>query len=319
MSHSTTSAAVATRPPRTMTSNSLMLASPSKGVRRRSVGRDRRVPAGTARCSAHRWRGPGGGYWSSSLTATQFGRRPGSAPPPGAGGLRAPNPGRRRRGSHAPGEAARESRPPAVETPEEGRVSCPPDTQEGGRPRCGRIAARDRSTTPTGRRCSPASRSSTPSKRMSGSAFATSRRASWPESPSSRCSDRRSVRWTSRSSRPRRACRSSPSGSTPTSPGGRWWSIPRVSFRAVTRWTRRGVEHRWEEERSGESWLGGPVVLSLEDVEASGCGDGYNVVIHEMAHKLDMLDGDANGRAPRFTGGWTRPRGPGTSGLRSRT
>jgi len=59
-----------------------------------------------------------------------------------------------------------------------------------------------------------------------------------------------------------------------------------------------GVEHRWEEERSGESWLGGPVVLSLEDVKASGRGDGYNVVIHEMAHKLDMLEGDANGRPP---------------------
>ena len=59
-----------------------------------------------------------------------------------------------------------------------------------------------------------------------------------------------------------------------------------------------GVEHEWEEERSGESWLGGPVVLSLEDVEASGRGDGYNVVIHEVAHKLDMLDGDANGRPP---------------------
>ena len=63
-----------------------------------------------------------------------------------------------------------------------------------------------------------------------------------------------------------------------------------------------GVAHEWEEERSGESWLGGPVVLSLEDVEASGCGDGYNVVIHEMAHKLDMLDGDANGRPPLHRG-----------------
>ena len=74
-----------------------------------------------------------------------------------------------------------------------------------------------------------------------------------------------------------------------------------------------GVEHAWEEERSGESWLGGPVVLSLEDVEASGCGDGYNVVIHEMAHKLDMLDGDANGRPPLHRGmdaaAWSRDFG----------
>ena len=71
-----------------------------------------------------------------------------------------------------------------------------------------------------------------------------------------------------------------------------------------------GVEHEWEEERSGESWLGGPVVLSFEDVEASGRGDGYNVVIHEAAHKLDMLDGDANGRPPLHRGmdaaAWSR-------------
>ena len=59
-----------------------------------------------------------------------------------------------------------------------------------------------------------------------------------------------------------------------------------------------GVEHEWEEERSGESWSHGPVILSWEDVAASGLLEGYNVVIHEMAHKLDMLNGDANGFPP---------------------
>lgn len=59
-----------------------------------------------------------------------------------------------------------------------------------------------------------------------------------------------------------------------------------------------GVEHEWEEPRSGESWFRGPVVLSWEDVAASGRLEGYNVVIHEMAHKLDMLNGDANGFPP---------------------
>jgi Mlc titration factor MtfA (ptsG expression regulator) len=34
-------------------------------------------------------------------------------------------------------------------------------------------------------------------------------------------------------------------------------------------------------------------------VEASGWGDGYNVVIHEAAHRLDLLDGRNNGR-PRL-------------------
>ena len=39
-------------------------------------------------------------------------------------------------------------------------------------------------------------------------------------------------------------------------------------------------------------------MLSWEDVAASGRLEGYNVVIHEMAHKLDMLNGDANGFPP---------------------
>ncbi len=63
-----------------------------------------------------------------------------------------------------------------------------------------------------------------------------------------------------------------------------------------------GVEHQWEEPRSGESWSHGPVVLSWEDVAASGHLEGYNVVIHEMAHKLDMLNGDANGFPPLHAG-----------------
>ena len=49
---------------------------------------------------------------------------------------------------------------------------------------------------------------------------------------------------------------------------------------------------------SGESWLGGPLILSWEDVSAAEAGLGYNVVIHEFAHKLDMLNGDANGFPP---------------------
>jgi Mlc titration factor MtfA (ptsG expression regulator) len=57
-----------------------------------------------------------------------------------------------------------------------------------------------------------------------------------------------------------------------------------------------GVVHEWSEDRSGESWDRGPVVLSWEDVEASGWGDGFNVVIHEAAHRLDLLDGASNGR-----------------------
>jgi Mlc titration factor MtfA (ptsG expression regulator) len=59
-----------------------------------------------------------------------------------------------------------------------------------------------------------------------------------------------------------------------------------------------GVVHEWDEVRSGESWEYGPVILSWADVEASGRCDGYNVVIHELAHKLDMLNGGADGFPP---------------------
>ena len=57
-----------------------------------------------------------------------------------------------------------------------------------------------------------------------------------------------------------------------------------------------GVVREWEEEVAGEAWDEGPIVLSWADVEESGWGDGFNVVIHEVAHKLDLLDGDMNGR-----------------------
>ncbi len=56
-----------------------------------------------------------------------------------------------------------------------------------------------------------------------------------------------------------------------------------------------GVVHEWTEDKSGLSWDEGPVVLSWEDVEASGWGDGYNVIIHEATHRLDLTDGAING------------------------
>jgi Mlc titration factor MtfA (ptsG expression regulator) len=61
-----------------------------------------------------------------------------------------------------------------------------------------------------------------------------------------------------------------------------------------------GVVHEWDDALAGESWPGGPVVLSWEALEASGSvGEGgANVVIHEFAHKLDMADGEADGVPP---------------------
>lgn len=48
---------------------------------------------------------------------------------------------------------------------------------------------------------------------------------------------------------------------------------------------------------SGEAWLRGPVIFSWEDVINPGQG-AHNVVIHEVAHKLDMRSGAANGAPP---------------------
>ena len=64
-----------------------------------------------------------------------------------------------------------------------------------------------------------------------------------------------------------------------------------------------GVVHEWTEDAAGEFWdEGGPIVLSLVDIDASGTGEGFNVVIHEVAHKLDALDGSLNGRPPLHAG-----------------
>jgi MtfA peptidase len=58
-----------------------------------------------------------------------------------------------------------------------------------------------------------------------------------------------------------------------------------------------GVVHRFEEELSGEAMHGGPVMLSWRDVQDAGesAAEGYNVVIHEFVHVMDMRDGLADG------------------------
>ena len=61
-----------------------------------------------------------------------------------------------------------------------------------------------------------------------------------------------------------------------------------------------GVAHHVAEPMSGESWSGGPVIVSWADVQEAGYG--YNVVIHEFAHKLDMLNGEPNGFPPLHAG-----------------
>ena len=61
-----------------------------------------------------------------------------------------------------------------------------------------------------------------------------------------------------------------------------------------------GVLHEWEDELIGEAWEQGPLVLSWADVEADLAAprDGFCVAVHEMAHKLDALDGAMDGTPP---------------------
>lgn len=56
-----------------------------------------------------------------------------------------------------------------------------------------------------------------------------------------------------------------------------------------------GVVHHARKILIGESWLAGPVILSWQDVSGADTSPGHNVVIHEFAHKLDMLHEGANG------------------------
>lgn len=60
--------------------------------------------------------------------------------------------------------------------------------------------------------------------------------------------------------------------------------------------------HEYDEELGGQVMELGPVILSFRDVEDSGWGDGYNVVIHEMAHKLDFRSGSYDGCPPLHRG-----------------
>lgn len=57
------------------------------------------------------------------------------------------------------------------------------------------------------------------------------------------------------------------------------------------------VERHEESTRAGESWHRGPIVLSWSDVErgVNDSTDGFNVVLHEFAHKLDEENAGTNG------------------------
>ncbi len=59
----------------------------------------------------------------------------------------------------------------------------------------------------------------------------------------------------------------------------------------------QGLVHTYDEELAGEAMDGGPLMLSWQDVRSAGqmAAQGYNVVIHEFAHVLDLADGASDG------------------------
>lgn len=82
-----------------------------------------------------------------------------------------------------------------------------------------------------------------------------------------------------------------------------------------------GVVHQGRDIRAGEAWHRGPVILSLTGIHAAGQGDGYNVIIHELAHQIDQTNGDADGCPPLHAGmdpgDWTRALGQAFENLSS--
>jgi len=61
-----------------------------------------------------------------------------------------------------------------------------------------------------------------------------------------------------------------------------------------------GVVHHYDEVLAGEAMEGGPVMLNWRDIDSAGstADEGYNVVIHEFIHKIDMRDGQPDGCPP---------------------
>ncbi len=74
------------------------------------------------------------------------------------------------------------------------------------------------------------------------------------------------------------------------------------------------IVHEYSEIITGEAMAHGPMMLSWPDVLAGGdsADTGYNVVIHEFAHKIDLRDGAADG-CPPLPRGFAGTRNPGAA------
>lgn len=75
--------------------------------------------------------------------------------------------------------------------------------------------------------------------------------------------------------------------------------LPEAFRRQVEAFDDYGVMHVYVDQRVGETSYQGPVVVAWPDILASGGRNGFNVLIHEFAHKLDMGNSlDADGFPP---------------------
>ncbi|MDR5901924.1 zinc-dependent peptidase [Halomonas icarae] len=64
--------------------------------------------------------------------------------------------------------------------------------------------------------------------------------------------------------------------------------LPDAFRRRVEEMDEFGVVHEYDDERAGETSHQGPVVVAFPDLMESGDFSGFNVLIHEFAHKLDL-------------------------------
>ncbi len=75
-----------------------------------------------------------------------------------------------------------------------------------------------------------------------------------------------------------------------------------------------GVVHQYHEVLAGEAMDQGPVMLNWHDVARSNASaaEGYNLVIHEFAHKLELRDGQPQG-CPPLPRGFLASHSPGAA------
>lgn len=71
------------------------------------------------------------------------------------------------------------------------------------------------------------------------------------------------------------------------------------AYRSMPQQDRLGIMHEGQ-ANLGEAWRTGPVILAWDAAKGGAVDphDGHHLVLHEFAHKLDMLDGLGDGTPP---------------------